>query len=204
MPSRPKIPKDMILQAALELLIENGYSNVTIKAVAERLDSSTQPVSWHFGNMDGFRKALAEYAVSYANEKLKPLSRNAVSGFSEIGNAYVDIAFDMPNLFRYLYLNEGSNYCMGTFEMLLEAINNQNLSSEIAAFFNISNDKALDYLTNTILYSHGLLVAIVSGVMKSDRQDAKEKIHNACSAFLLQAGGDMDKFHKTENYLKKQ
>ena len=134
MPSRPKIPKDMILQAALELLIENGYSNVTIKTVAERLDSSTQPVSWHFGNMDGFRKALAEYAVSYANEKLKPLSRNAVSAFSEIGNAYVDIAFDMPNLFRYLYLNEGSNYCMGTFEMLLEAINNQNLSSEIAAF----------------------------------------------------------------------
>ena len=37
MPSRPKIPKDMILQAALELLIENGYSNVTIKAVAEML-----------------------------------------------------------------------------------------------------------------------------------------------------------------------
>ena len=47
------------------------------------------------------------------------------------------------------------------------------IAGNIAAFFNISNDKALDYLTNTILYSHGLLVAIVSGVMKSDRQDAK-------------------------------
>ncbi len=187
MPSRPKIPKDMILQAALELLIENGYSNVTIKTVAERLDSSTQPVSWHFGNMDGFRKALAEYAVSYANEKLKPLSRNAVSAFSEIGNAYVDIAFDMPNLFRYLYLNEGSNYCMGTFEMLLEAINNQNLSSEIAAFFNISNDKALDYLTNTILYSHGLLVAIVSGVMKTGRMQKKKSIMHVLLFYYKQA-----------------
>lgn len=166
---------------------------MTIKAVAKKLNSSTQPVSWHFGNMDGLRKALAEYAVSYANKKLKPLSANAASAFSEIGNAYVNIAFDMPNLFRYLYLNEGSNYCAGTFDMLLSSINNKNLSAEIAAFFNISNDKALDYLTNTIVYSHGLLAAIVSGIMKADRQVAKEKIHNACSAFLLQAGGDMEK-----------
>ena len=66
MPSNPKIPKDMILKAALELLIESGYGNVTIKAVAKRLNSSTQPISWHFGNMEGFRKALAEYAISYA------------------------------------------------------------------------------------------------------------------------------------------
>lgn len=39
---------------------------------------------------------------------MKPSSENAVSAFSEIGNAYVEIAFDMPNLFKYLYLNEES------------------------------------------------------------------------------------------------
>ena len=203
MPSNPKIPKDMILKAALELLIESGYGNVTIKAVAKRLNSSTQPISWHFGNMEGFRKALAEYAISYANKKLKPSSENAVSAFSEIGNAYVDIAFDMPNLFKYLYLNGGSDYCAGTFEMILSAINNQDLVTEVADFFCISDDQALDYLTNTIVYSHGLLVAIVSGTIKADRQTAKEKVHNACCAFLLQVGRDIKNAQKEKKYKEK-
>ncbi len=153
--------------------------------------------------MEGFRKALAEYAISYANKKLKPSSENAVSAFSEIGNAYVDIAFDMPNLFKYLYLNEGSDYCAGTFEMLLSAINNQDLVTEVADFFCISDDQALDYLTNTIVYSHGLLVAIVSGTIKADRQTAKEKVHNACCAFLLQVGGDIKKAQKEGNFLER-
>lgn len=193
----------MILKAILKLLIESGYGNVAIKEVAKRLNNSTQPISWHFGNMEGFRKALAEYVIFYVVKKLKPLSENAVSAFSEIDNAYIDIAFDMPNLFKYLYLNEGSDYCAGTFDMILPAINNQDLVAEVADFLCISDDKALDYLTNTIVYSHGLLVVIVSGIIKVDRQTAKEKIHNTCCAFLLQVGGDIKKAQKEKNFLER-
>lgn len=185
------------------MLIESGYGNVAIKEVAKRLNNSTQPISWHFGNMEGFRKALAEYVIFYVIKKLKPLSENAVSAFSEIDNAYIDIAFDMPNLFKYLYLNEGSDYCAGTFDMILPAINNQDLVAEVADFLCISDDKALDYLTNTIVYSHGLLVVIVSGIIKVDRQTAKEKIHNTCCAFLLQVGGDIKKAQKEKNFLER-
>lgn len=44
---------------------------------------------------------------------MKPMSKNSVTAFTEIGSAYIDIAFDMPHLFKYLYLNEGSDYCAG-------------------------------------------------------------------------------------------
>lgn len=87
--------------------------------------------------------------------------------------------------------------------MLLSAINNQDLVTEVADFFCISDDKALDYLTNTIVYSHGLLIAIVSGTIKADRQTAKEKVHNACCAFLLQVGGDIKKAQKEGNFLER-
>lgn len=203
MARKTQISKEVILETALKMLIRDGYSAVNIKTLSKEIGCSTQPLVWHFDNMEGLRKALAEYAVSFANKKLKPLSENAVSGFSEIGNAYVDIAFDMPNLFKYLFLNEGSNYCMGTFEMILSAINNQDLVTEIADFFCISDDKALDYLTNTIIYSHGLLVAIVSGTIKADRQTAKEKVHNACCAFLLQVGRDIKNAQKEKKYKEK-
>lgn len=177
--SSPKIPRDMILQAALDLLIERGYNSVTIKAVAEKLNSSTQPISWHFGNMDGFRNALAVYALSYANEKMKATSENSVTAFTEVGNAYVDIAFDMPNLFRYLYLDGGSGYCVGTFETFLSAVSNPDLVRRAADFFAISEEKASEYLTNSVIYSHGLLSLVVAGVLKVDRQRVKDKINNA-------------------------
>lgn len=177
--SSPKIPRDMILQAALDLLIERGYNSVTIKAVAEKLNSSTQPISWHFGNMDGFRNALAVYALSYANEKMKATSENSVTAFTEVGNAYVDIAFDMPNLFSYLYLDGGSGYCVGTFETFFSAVNNPDLVRRAADFFAISEEKASEYLTNTVIYSHGLLSLVVAGVLKVDRQRVKDKINNA-------------------------
>lgn len=201
MPSSPKIPKELILKTALDLLIENGYGNVTIKAVAERLNSSTQPISWHFGSMSGFRKALAEYALSYANEKMKPVSKNSVTAFTEIGSAYIDIAFDMPHLFKYLYLNEGSDYCAGTFETFVSAVNNPGIIREAAEFFRISDEKAAEYLSNTVIYSHGLLALVVSGVLKADRQTVRDKINNAGFAFLSQAGGDTEKAAKADNRL---
>ena len=70
MPSSPKIPKETILQHALEMLIQDGYASINIKALAARIGCSTQPISWHFGNMENFRNALTEYALVYANKKM--------------------------------------------------------------------------------------------------------------------------------------
>ena len=52
MPSSPKILKESMIQAALELLIEKGNAGVTIKTVAARLGCSTQPISRQFGGME--------------------------------------------------------------------------------------------------------------------------------------------------------
>ena len=66
MSPRVQIPKEKILETALQLLIRDGHEAITIKAVAKELGTSTQPISWTFGNMENFRTALAEYALNYA------------------------------------------------------------------------------------------------------------------------------------------
>ena len=48
MPTRPKIPKETILQHALDMLIQDGYSSINIKTLAKKIGCSTQPISWHF------------------------------------------------------------------------------------------------------------------------------------------------------------
>ncbi len=119
MPSSPKIPKELILEYALKILIRDGYTALNIKSLAKEIGCSTQPISWHFGNMDGLREALAQEALYYANRKLNPYSENCIEAFLQIGYSYVNMAFDEPNLFRFIYMGESKQYCRGDFNSIL-------------------------------------------------------------------------------------
>lgn len=193
MPSSPKIPKDMILKAALDLLIREGYTELKIKTLAKELDSSTQPISWHFGNMEGLRKALTEFALTYANEKMRPLAENSLEAFTEVGSNYVNIAFDEPNLFRYLYLGEQGGYQAGGVEALISDQDNAELIDGITSYLNVPREEIAKYVQNSIVYTHGLASFIATGVIQSSKEQVMEMVTTAGNAFLLQAGVDLSK-----------
>ena len=102
MPSRPQISREQILRTALEMLMEEGYESIRITTVAERLGCSTQPISWQFGGMEGFRAALAAEAVAYATERVRPTAADPLAAFYGIGTGYIDLAYDCPRLLRFI------------------------------------------------------------------------------------------------------
>ncbi len=73
---KTRITREMILDAAYELLDESGIGAVAIKSIAERLGCSTQPVSWQFGSMTELKKELFDYA----GEKLYGSLSEAMEG----------------------------------------------------------------------------------------------------------------------------
>lgn len=100
------ISREVILDAALKILIRDGYAAVNVKTIAGEIGCSTQPIVWHFENMDGVRTALSEYAKEYAAKKAFLDSRNKVESFEFLGRSYVKMALKEPNLFKFLYLGE--------------------------------------------------------------------------------------------------
>lgn len=198
MPSSPKIPKETILQHALEMLIQNGYASINIKALAKRIGCSTQPISWHFGNMENFRKALTEYALGYANEKMLSASEG-MSAFSNVGIGYIDIAFDEPNLFRYLYMSGESGYHAGGFDIFTTADANSAMIEQIAKQLGISADRVNDFFRNTIIYTHGLACFVVSGLIKATKEELYAMVNQGAYGFMMQAGFELDKEIDNEN-----
>ena len=192
MPSSPKIPKETILQHALEMLIQNGYASINIKALAKRIGCSTQPISWHFGNMENFRNALTEYALDYANKKMLSASEG-MSAFSNVGIGYIDIAFDEPNLFRYLYMSGESGYHAGGFDIFTTADANSAMIEQIAKQLGISANKVNDFFRNTIIYTHGLACFVVSGLIKATKEELYAMVNQGAYGFMLQAGFELDK-----------
>lgn len=64
MPAKKQVTKEMILGAALRVLMEGGTEAVNVKSLAAELGCSTQPIYLSFDNMDALRKELIPTAVN--------------------------------------------------------------------------------------------------------------------------------------------
>lgn len=196
MARKTQISKEVILQTALELLIRDGYSAINIKTLSKEIGCSTQPLVWHFENMEGLRKALADYALTYANKKMCPSVEGAVNAFEQVGRAYIKMALNEPNLFQFVFLNGSGCYPINNMITLMEDGDNAGLSKMIANEFQISEQNASQYLQDTIIYTHGLATFVATGIMRLSEQEMMRLIHQAGVNFLLQAGVPLEKISR--------
>ncbi len=192
MPRSVQITKEKILKAAFDILIRDGYAAVNIKSIAKELNCSTQPISWQFGNMDGMREALTNEAVAYTNQKLKPASSNSIEAFWQIGNGYINLAFDEPNLFRFIYMGESRQYCRGSFDSILTDEGNAALLTEMAQYLGVSREKAGTLMQRVILYTHGVVSLIVAEVLTYTKEEVCTMVRDFGVELLSCIGTDLD------------
>lgn len=186
MARKTQISKDVILQSALEMLIEKGYKEINIKTLSQKIGCSTQPIVWHFGNMDGMRKELAEYALNYANERMRSTA-NGIKAFTNVGAAYIEIAFEEPHLFRYLYMSGDSGCLAENFEDLTATDENAAMAEQIAAQLKLPIAKVDIYYRNMMIYTHGLASLIASGLIRASKEEVRQMIKNLSDELLSQA-----------------
>ena len=193
MARKVKISKEIILEAALNMLIRDGYSSINIKTLAKEIGCSTQPIVWHFDNMEGLRTALAEYAIAYARNKMQSDAMNAVEAFEHTGRGYVDMAVNEPNLFRFLYLGENNGEKTNNFEAITTSKTNAEQIRRIADYLEISEENVARYLQNTIIYAHGVATLVATKVITASEEEMMAMINRAADGFLMQEGVPADK-----------
>ena len=170
MPSRPQISREQILRTALEMLMEEGYESIRITAVAERLGCSTQPISWQFGGMEGFRAALA--------------------AFYGIGTGYIDLAYDCPRLLRFITQTPDGRAHGGEFLSIFNLESIRKNAGAIAAELEIPVEAARTWMEDCIICAHGIVTLLIAGLMTAARGEAKEKLFRMGCGALIAAGAD--------------
>ena len=184
MSPRVQIPKEKILETALQLLIRDGHEAITIKAVAKELGTSTQPISWTFGNMENFRTALSEYALNYANQKMYSDSEDPMEAYGKVGMGYVDMALDEPNLIRFLRSDEkrlqGGGGLGGSFDQKAKA----DRQKALARKYGCTEEEAGEFMLNMIIYTQGLVSMILSDGIHIEREDAYQLLHGMAKMMI--------------------
>lgn len=188
MPSSPKIKKEDMLQAALEIVAQDGYAALNIKAVAKKLGCSTAPISWQFGGMDGLRQELIPFAEQYVEKTYYSFSENEFVAFEQRGKGTVDLALEKPYLFRFLYTGERSQLLSNGFELQQDPSDGINMYEKIADLLEITIEQAMDFAMTMMVYTQGMGTLIASGIVQDTKENMYRTLHNTGMTYLKGLG----------------
>lgn len=155
MPARKKVSKEEIVDAAVQVLQDGGFSAVNARSVAKKLGCSTQPIYFCFRNMEELKRALTERAVEMhtrrVRESLKAHDGND-SRYSSYGMGFVQFAAEEKQLFRWLYLDGEQQGAYQNDVLMPEVL------AVVADEFGYPEETAQKLHQDMVYYSYGLAV----------------------------------------------
>ena len=186
MARKVQISKEIILDTAFQLLVREGYASINITSLAKEIGCSTQPIAWHFGNMEGLRDALLEYCLEFLKDRFS-VNGDSASGVLEwIASGYIDLAFDYPNLYKYLYMSEQDGQKMGKVVQALRYEKHDKIVQMIEKEHGVSAEQAEKYLLHLQLYVHGIASYAVTKISFPSKEMIMQMVHEANEAFIKQ------------------
>ena len=187
MARKTQISKDVILEAAFHMLLRDGYAAINITSLAKEIGCSTQPIAWHFGNMEGLREELLTYCLAFLKDRFIVDGENVSEILEQIAYRYTELAFDYPNLYKYIYISEQDGKKMAAIAQGLRADNLDKVMQMLKAEYSLSEEGAQKYLLNLQLYVHGIASFAVTKISFPSKEVIMQMIHDASEAFLRQA-----------------
>ncbi len=114
MPPKTKFDKEVIIDAALAVAKEEGFSGITARSVANLLNSSVAPIYVNFATVDDLVEAVVKRVFAISEELLT--KQKGKSMYERIGKASLDFAREYPVLFRELSIQP--NPYMASYETI--------------------------------------------------------------------------------------
>ena len=177
MPPKARITQQMVIEAGIKVVREQGYENVNARTVAKELDCSTQPVMYHFPTMEELKRAVYSAADEYHTGCLMDI-REDMDVMLQIGISYIRFAVEEPNLFRFLFQ---SGYAEGG--SIVELIDAPMLEPVILAMqqeMQLSIEQTKEVFLILAMFVHGYASLIANNSLEFDEAAAAqlEKVYN--------------------------
>ena len=184
MARKTQISREIILEAAFQMLLRDGYSTINITSLAREIGCSTQPIAWHFGNMDGLRDALFRQCLMHIRDHFAISGNSASSILEETQRRYILLAFDYPNLYKYLYMTDHESNHAKELVAALRFPNYEQILCQLQQEHGVSQSAAQRYLLDVQLYVHGIAACAAANIPVSFKNNVLTIIHDANEVFL--------------------
>lgn len=192
-----EISKEVMLQAAYEILKEDGYDSVNIKTIAAKVGCSTKPISWQFGNMPQMRKEIYKYAANqlYGGIPEKILKMNAVEAFFETGKIAISNAIDNPNVYSFLCVDDPGDIVDGN-KSINEYLGDDAIKKKLVEELKLPEELVIRLVGDIVIYTHGLATMLLWNGIRLEKQTAFQMIFEQGVRCFAPYGVDLNDYIK--------
>lgn len=158
MPRKLLFTKNDIINAALDVTREKGFSAVTARAIGDKLGTSYRPICSYFESMADVQKGV----IAAANELFQTyLKKDMESGkyppYKASGMAYIRFAREEKELFKLLFMRNRAKE-----DKTKKAAETETIVSLICKQVNIPKEQAMLFYVEMWTYVHGMATMIAT------------------------------------------
>lgn len=181
MPPKPRITREMILDAAYAIAREQGADMINARTIAQRLGCSTQPVLYHFAHMEDIRREVYRMADAYQAEYLMQLPEH-LNPMIVIGLNYIRFSVLEKHLFRLLFQSDNFSG-----QNITDLIDTPELTPVLEIFqqeAGLNREQAKFLFKTLTMLIHGCASLLANNTMEYDEAEIIPMLETAFNGIL--------------------
>ena len=183
MPTKIRISKDMILDAAFEIARQKGMEKLSNRELANRLKCSIRPIYYQFENVEEMQKELYIKIEQYFYEFLLDNMVEGIPQYKQIGINYIRFAKKEKQLFQTLFMNS-TGLTPDAF-VSKDGEDYKEIEKLIKISTNLKEEEIKDFHTKMWIFCHGIATLVASGTVKLEDSQIQDLLSYEFQALML-------------------
>ena len=188
MPPKAKVTRDMILDAAFDLVRSEGQGALNVRALAKRLGCSTQPILYNFATVEALTAAVYKRADDFHTACILPRDGEGPDALLRLGLNYVRFGHEEKHLFRFLF--ESDQFKGMDLKGLLQGPGTARLVDILSQGLCCERAEAEKVFLAFFAVVHGLASLLCNNAMAYDETQCAEMLETVFYGALASLKGD--------------
>ena len=182
MPPKVRITRQIILQAALEIVRQKGPDALNARSLAASIGCSVQPVFREFSSMQALRAAVVQSAQQlFDAEMLAALGGE--DGFLGMGMTYIGFAEREKNLFRLLFMSGGFGGASAV-QVAGTTKGDDEVIATLQGMTGLDAARAQRLYTGIWFTTHGIASLVATGDCTMQQKEVRQALHTTFVGLL--------------------
>ena len=191
MPPKAKFSRDEIVEAALDIVREDGIQALTARILGDKLGSSARPVFTVFQSMEEVKATVRKAAKALYKEYIER-GLQETPAFRGVGRQYILFAVEEPKLFQFLFMEEQERVPeLGEVLLLIDESYDKILAS-VETCHGLAGSSAEKLYRHMWIYSHGIASLCATKMCRFSGEEINGMMAEVCSSLINRIEGNCE------------
>lgn len=183
MPTKIRISKEMILDAAFEIVRQDGMEKLSNRELANKLKCSIRPIYYQFENVEEMQQELYKKIEQYFYKFLLDNMIEGIPQYKQVGMNYIKFARKEKKLFQTLFMSD-----IGLTPDAFVAKDGEDyneIEKLIKISANLKEEDIKDFHTKMWIFCHGIATLVANGTIKLTDSQIQDLLSYEFQALML-------------------